>query len=437
MRIICLILIFLESVCFANEANKINLDFFNRFNDSYLPLYINKALSNNHTLKQANHKVNQYRAEIMKRISYELPELSTMPSYLGVHFPKNDYNIFVKNNAFILPLKVSFEPDFLLKNYDKIKKSKTDYKAQIAKTNNIYITLVGDVASTYVNILLYDYLIKVQEKIIDNNLEILSKENLKFDYGLNDVKDINRIKDDVKNDEIKYNELIKTRNTALYNLCKLTGESADNFKEISRGDIENLEYTETIPEIISSDLIYLRPDMIEAENKLKSAKIDITIAKKEFFPKFDITGFLVFDTLGLGNFFSWSSSFAFLLAGATQDIFQGGRKIANLKLKKEKFNELMEEYKEKDLVAIKEVNNALNLIKQDKTIENNSKERYELEKNNLNIADKKYKKGVSSKLDFLNSENYFMERQKELFTNKTARIVDYITLYKALGGNLP
>ena len=196
--------------------------------------------------------------------------------------------------------------------------------------------------------------------------------------------------------------------------------------------LSNIHY----PNIISSDLIYLRPDIIEAENKLKSAKIDIAIAKKDFFPRFDITGLLVFDTLGIGNFFGWNSSFAFLLASATQDIFQGGRKIANLKIKKEKFNELMEEYKQKDLTAIKEIDNALNLIKQDKTIENNSKERYNLEKHNHYIADKKFKKGVSSKLDSLNSENYLFEREKELAINKTTRIVDYITLYKALGGNL-
>jgi len=437
MRIIILILFLFQIPCFANGLNsKINVDFFNRFNDEYLPKYIQKALENNHNLKEANYKVKRFRQEIKKAISYELPELSTIPGYLGVHFPKGDYNIFVKTSTFILPLQVCFEPDLLLKNYDKIKKSKSDYNSQIANANGVYLALLSDIASTYMNIILYDYLIERQKKIILNNKDILKKENMKYELGINDAEDINRIKDDIKNDEIDFNNLIKNRNTALFNFCNLIGESSENFESISRGNLENFEYTESIPEIISSDLIYLRPDMIEAENKLKSAKIDITIAKKDFFPKFDITGFLVFDTLGVGNFFSWNSSFALLLANATVDLFQGGRKIANLKIKKERFNELMEEYKQKDLNAIKEVNNALNLIKKDSLNESDSIERLKTEEHNLYLSEKKLKKGIISKLDYLNNEKFLFKKEQELATNKVTRIVDYVTLYKALGGNL-
>ena len=437
MRIILFVyLILLGNFCFAGNLSGINTDFFNRFNDEFLPLYIEKALTNNHSLQKANHSVERFRWEIKKAFSYELPELSAIPAYLGVHFPKNDYNIFVKNNSFILPLKISFEPDFMLKNYDKIKKSKADYLAESAKKNNGYLTLLGDVTSGYVNILLYDYLIKKQKDLLENKSDIYKKEDLKLQFGINDKETLNGINSELEANKANYNDLIEKRNTALFGFCNLIGESAENYGEISRGSLEKFEYTDSIPEIISSDLIYLRPDMIEAENKLKSAKIDITIAKKEFFPKFDITGLLVFDTVGLGNFFSWESSFAFLLASATQDLFQGGRKIANLKIKKEKFNELLEEYKEQDLIAAKEINNALNLIKQDDLREKDYKNILELKKNNLNLSEKKLNKGVISELEYLYDKNDLTDSSQTLATNKAARLVDYVTLYKALGGNL-
>ena len=149
-------------------------------------------------------------------------------------------------------------------------------------------------------------------------------------------------------------------------------------EEIMKENLDEFEYIGSIPEIINSDLIYERPDIKEIEEKLKSAKIDIRVAKKEFLPSFNITGFLAFDTAGGGNFFSWDSSFAYLVAGLTQDILKGGEKIANLRIKKARFMELLEEYKQKDLNAIKEINNSLNLIKQDKLIEKNSYSEVEL-----------------------------------------------------------
>lgn len=85
-----------------------------------------------------------------------------------------------------------------------------------------------------------------------------------------------------------------------------------------------MEYCTKIPNEIDSDVIFSRPDVLAAENELEKAKIDIRIARKEFLPTFNITGLWVFNTIAHGSFFSWESSLAALLAGASQDIFTGG-----------------------------------------------------------------------------------------------------------------
>lgn len=430
------ILIVFFVVQLFNIAYSMNLDFFSKFNDCYLENYIKEALLNNHDLKQANHRLEQYRYEINKAYAQELPSLSVSPSYLGTHFPNNDYNIFLKRNSFILPFKVNFEPDFLFKNKDKIESTKKLYKAQQNNTKSTYLTLLTDVATTYTNILLYDYLIKVQKEILENKEKNLTFDFNKFRYGIIDSINLNNTNEDFYSQKLIYETLIKNRNTSLYNLSLLLGRSADNISELERGYLEKFEYIETIPDIINSDLIYFRPDVLEVENQLKSARIDVTVAKKDFFPSFNITGLLTFDTAGGGNFFSWGSSFAYLLANATQDIFKGGAKIANLKIKQAKFNELMEKYLQVDLIAIKEINNALNIIKQDSENEKNSKEQLELEYRNFIATDKKYKRGTVSKADWLNNRNSYNQQRQISATSKANRLVDYFTLYKATGGAL-
>ena len=150
----------------------------------------------------------------------------------------------------------------------------------------------------------------------------------------------------------------------------------------------------SIPFEISSDKIFARPDVQSALYKLQSAKIDITVAKKDFFPTFNITGFYVFNTLGPGNFFSWRSTFAALIAGAAQDIFTGGKKIANLRLKKARYDELFENFLQTDLNAIKEVNDALYQTRHDIKIYNEAKNIYAIHKNNFELEEKRFTRGT-------------------------------------------
>ncbi len=432
--IVFIILNFLPCV-FAKPVY-INTDFFKKFNDEYLIEYIYRTIQNNHQIKEANSRVERFRYEVKKAVADEFPELSVNANYLGTHFPPDDENIFIKRNSFILPFLANWEIDLLLKNKDKIKSKEALYKAELANQKATYISLLSDVASAYINILLHDYLIEKQKNILKNKNQNIDLENKKVKFGISDVFTLNKEKEKLK-DEIDYfDNLVKNQKTMLYNFSTLIGESAVNFEEIKRGKIEDFDYTESIPEIICSDLIYSRPDVIEAENRLKSAKIDITRVKKEFFPKFNIIGLMFFDTAGGGNFFSWNSSFAFLLAGATQDLFNGGRKIANLKIKKARYKELFEKYKQTDLVAIEEISNALNLIKQDKNLEKSSREKLILEKRNNALAKSKLDKGIISNSEYLDHEISLNQKEQVFANAKTSRLIDYITLYKALGGEL-
>ncbi len=153
-------------------------------------------------------------------------------------------------------------------------------------------------------------------------------------------------------------------------------------------------------------------------------------------PTFNITGVWIFNTIARGSFFSWESSLAAILAGARQDIFAGGRKIANLRLQKAKYAELFEKYKQTDLTAVKEVNTALCLIKHDTKIDNNTLQKLQYEFKNLENSRRKYAQGTISAPEYLNNLSKFIDIQKEAVQSKNQRLVNYFTLYKAVGGRL-
>ena len=281
-----------------------------------------------------------------------------------------------------------------------------------------------------------DDLIEKQTNLLKNQEEILNRSLAKFERGVISSTELNKAKQAVEEGKSNVEKLKKQRETLMMQLAVLTGRSPFNISEMKRGYLDYFEYSGTIPEEISSDVIFSRPDVKMTEANLEKAKIDVRVAKKEFFPRFNIVGVWAFNTIAPGSFFSWESSLAAILAGASQDIFKGGMKVANLKLQKAKYEELFEDYNQTNLEAVKEVNTSLYIIKHDKQVETNTKSELEYERQNFGNAEKKLNQGVISVPEYLVAKTKFLESQTNFTQAKTQKIINYFTLYKAVGGQL-
>ena len=433
ISVFVLMVVFSQSALAYDYAN-LNLEFFNKFNDDNLNYYINSALENNHELKKTEYVIEQYRQQVKYSFAKELPTFSVGANYLGIHTPKFG-NFDLSDNAFVLPFVASYEADFLLKNRDT-KSYKKSYEAATYEQKAVYLSLLSDLATVYTNILQYENLIFNQRKIVSNNEQILLHSQKLFNRGIISTSELNNSKKQVENSKTQLNKLEKEQKILLMQLAILSGISPENINNLKYSRLNNFEYSGVIPNEIASDVIFFRPDVMAAEAKLEKAKIDIRVARKEFFPRFNITGVWAFNTIFPGNFFSWESSLALLLAGATQDIFQGGRKVANLRFQKAKYEELFEDYKQTDLNAIKEVNTALCFVKYDTNTEKNVKQKLSYQNTNFQNEQKKYNRGIISAIEILESENQKLAVENELTQVKTQKLINYFTLYKAVGGKL-
>ncbi len=419
----------------AMNRDELNVEFFSKFNDDCLVYYINSALENNHDLKKAEKVVEQYRQQAKIFLGKELPSFSVSANYLGVHVPELD-NFSLTRNAFILPFIANYEADFLLKNRDKTRSANKSYEVSKLQEKTVYISMLTDVATVYTNILQYDTLIDIAEENLLLQTKIFDSNQKKLKRGTISSTTYNISKNNVESVKNNLENLLKQREILLMQLAVLTGISPNESNNLQRGDLQKFEYCEKIPSEISSDVIFSRPDVIASEKNLEKAKIDVRVARKEFLPSFNISGIWAFNTIAPGTFFSWESSLAAILAGATQDIFAGGRKIANLRLKKAKYEELFEDYKQTDLIAVKEVNTALCLIKHHQNIENNTKSKIQNSSKNLDNSKKKFDRGVISQPEYYGALSEFLTVQNEVISAKTQRLTDYYTLYKSVGGQL-
>lgn len=412
----------------------VNINWWDNFSDPMLKAYILQAIANNHDVRKASWQVEEYKHSVKLQFSQELPTLSVGSDYILNHL--QDIFRGTKSNIFAVPFIATYEADIFLKNHDKTKSSKKTYQASKFQEQSIYISLASDVATTYINIIKFDKQIQLQQQILDLKTEELKREEARYKRGVTSVPKLNEYKKAYESAKSSLDEFVKSRDKALNQLAVLLGECPEDTSTIVRAKWDEFYYKSQIPAEISSDVVFCRPDILAAEANLEKAKIDIRVARKEFLPKINIYGVYSFTNLGSTGFGTWDSTLAALFVGATQDLFKGGYKVANLKLKKAKYEQMFEAYRQADLVALKEVNDSLLIVREDSKIDENTITNLGTEIDNFQRAMESYKNGVISYPNLLSSQEQLINMQMNQVNTKTTVWIDYITLYKAVGGKL-
>lgn len=418
----------------------INIDWWKNFNDPYLMDYLYRTVENNHKLKYATLNAKEKNQAIKTQMSEEFPSFFLFGNYARIKTPQIDFNGVTfestGTDVFSLPLLMSYEADIFLKNHDKTKSKKKEALAAEYEEKAEYITIATDTATTYLNIIKLDKLLEIENEIVKVRKKIFDLTTAKEKEGLATLYDVTNTDKAHTTSMISVNDLEKQRDLLLHKLALNIGESPTNAQCLKRSSYKDLKYTGLIPKCISSEIVIYRPDIMKAEAELQKAKIDIRIARKEFLPNVPVIGAVGYTALDLGKLFNWDSTLAMISAGFMQTIFSGGKKISNLKISKIKYEKMFEQYKQTDLQAIQEINDALTMIRFDSKKEDENRRKLNLEEKNYKLVNLKYKEGVSSYLELIQYKENLLTLERDVAESKIQKYVDYLSLYKSVGGKL-
>lgn len=410
----------------------VNLDWWKNYNDDLLEGYIVKAINNNYDLKIATLKVEEARQNIKMQFANELPSASigASPAFIKGQGSTS------ADGLFAFPMIVSYEADIFLKNHDKTKSTKKMQEVSKFQEKAAYISVASAVGGVYFNIVKLDKLIAVQNEIITDRKKIYELMKIRNREGITSTADLTRAEKDYVLASADMTDLKKAREIYLSQLAVLTGESPNNINEFKRISYDELMYKKEIPSEISSEIITQRPDYLAAEKMVEKAGIDVRVAKKEFLPKINILGLAAFMASSATNSMSWANALAMMGGGAMLPIFTGGRLKTNLKLCKNKYEQILQNYYKTNLVAIQEVNDSLTSLKFDDEKYRKNLKSYDMQKTDYNYMKKRYEQGVISNLDLLQQKETLLVLNKAVIMGKTDCYVDQISLYKAVGGKL-
>jgi len=410
----------------------INTAWWDNFNDANLSNYINKAVKNNYDLKMATLAVEEYYQNTKIQFSNELPQIGAgfSPNYTRVP------GLFDWDWGFATPAYVNYEADIFLKNRDKTKSVKKLYEASQFDERAAYISVASAVGTTYLNIVRLNKIIDLQKQIVDLRQDIYNLMLASNREGLVSTADTVKANKALVAGQTDLIELQKQQKQLLHSFAVLIGESPDNVDELVFTPYDQINFTGTIPSEISSDIIVQRPDYLKAEKMVEKAGIDVRVAKKEFLPSINLTGIALFNSNEFASAWSTGSMIGSLAAGAMLPIFTGGRRIANLKLKKTSYERILQDYYKTNLTAIQEINDALVAVKLDREKMAETQKQADLERTDFNYNQKKFDQGTISRLDLIQVQENLLSIDKLVAQQNIECMVDYIGLYKSVGSKL-
>ena len=189
-----------------------------------------------------------------------------------------------------------------------------------------------------------------------------------------------------------------------------------------------------MPAGLPSELLQRRPDILEAEHKLKAANANIGAARAAFFPSISLTANAGTLSPDLSGLFKGGSGTWLFQPQINLPIFNAGSLRASLDYSKIQKDITVAQYEKSIQTAFQEVSDGLAARQTYNQQLQAQRDFVTANQDYYRLAERRYRIGVDSNLTFLDAQRQLFSAQQALVTDRLAQLVSQVNLYKALGG---
>ncbi len=328
-----------------------------RFNDPVLNQLVASAYGQNLTLREAGARITEARMLRTIAVGNLFPHDQT---YSGGYSrnkapgdgPNNYFSIWNGSFAF------AWELDFWGRYRRAIAVADADLDASVFDYGDVVVTLVADVAATYVDIRTLQTQLELVRKNVDNQRKTYElTENRFLGDEASDI-DVQQAKSSLAQTESLVPDLEIDLRIAQNQLCLLLGiPTEDLLPMLGEGKIPDVA-----PEIavgIPSVVLLRRPDVRRAERNLAAQSELIGIATSDLYPQITLSGEVGSTATRLGDLFRPEATFGSIGPSFRWNILNYGRIAGNIGVQEARFQQLLAAYRQVVLIANVEAENAI------------------------------------------------------------------------------
>lgn len=409
-----------------------NLNWWELFQDEQLQLLIRTALDENKDLGIALSRIQEARLTVSVVRADQFPFLN-----LGGFFgrEKQSREIFPgadANDRFTVGGDLTYQVDLWGQYSRATEAARADLLATESAYRAVTITLVSEVAGSYLLLRDLDKRLEVSERTLKTRQDSLAIIQARFDKGIVPELDVYQAQIEVAVAETAIasfqRQIVQTQNA----LRILLGS---NPGPVTRGDELTAQmFPPAVPAGLPAELLQRRPDVVQAEANLMSATATVGVAEALRYPSISLTGTFGFESSDLSDLNSGDAETWGFGANLFAPIFNSGQLKAQAEATRERAKQAMLFYESTLQQSFREVEDALVAVRT-YNVENKSQaRRAAAARSAAKLSRARYDGGVVDFLEVLDTERTLFNA--ELAQSETLQLYynAIVRLYAALGG---
>ena len=401
------------------------------FTDVRLQRLIETALSENRDLRTAAANVAAARAQVRVTRAAQLPQVGVEG---GVDVSRGGTGNGTATTYSVQGGLSSFELDLFGRYANATVAERERALATEAFARAVRVGLVADIAAAWATYAADRDLLAIAEETAANARESVRLTDLRLKGGIAPRTDLAQAEQVLASAEIA----IAEQTTALAqdrNLLRLlVGAEVDpallpdSLAEIAPSYL-------ALPAGVDSRVLLRRPDVIEAEYRLRAAGAEISVARARLVPSLSLTGLLGLASTALADLFT-GGAFRFTAgAGASYAIFDGGARRAQVEITEAQREAALAEYEKAIQTAFREVADSLADQGTLAARQRASTANVAAAATTARLTDARYRNGVDSFLDSLVAQRSLFAARQQAVQIELARLLNHATVYRVLGGD--
>jgi len=308
------------------------------------------------------------------------------------------------------------------------------YLATAQTQRSTRMSLVAEVAADWLTVAADQQRLALAQQTLASQQQTLKLTEAQHQQGTVSGLDLAQVQTSVESaraDVASYTTQLATSRNAL-DLVVGAPVAADALPQASA--LESGVALAPLPSPLPSRVLLQRPDVLYAEHTLKSANADIGAARAAFFPTISLTASTGRSSTALSSLFDAGNRTWSFVPSISVPIFHAGALKAELDQARITRDVNVAEYEQAIQTAFSEVADALATRAQLDDRMDAQRALVAATQRSYTLADARYRNGVDSYLDALDSQRSLYSAQQDLITLRLTEASNRVTLYKVLGG---
>lgn len=345
-------------------------DWWRVFNDPYLETLVQRAHQQNLTLREAGFRIQEARARRAIAAgnlfpqqqtafgSYQRQQLSVASGVTaggggGIPGVERNFDIWRTGGQF------AWELDFWGRFRRAIEAADAELDASVENYDDVLVILLGDVASTYVEVRTLEQRIRYARSNVKYQTGSVDLARIREAEGAATRLDIAQAVTNVAQTEATIPQLETQLRQAENRLCVLMGMPPQDLTALLNGEVPIPRAPAQVAVGVPADLLRRRPDVRRAEREVAAQSARIGIRETDLYPAFSITGNIFVQSTELRNLFTPQAVGGAVGPTFNWNVLNYGRIQNAINVEEARFMQEVTQYQNTVLNANREVEDAI------------------------------------------------------------------------------